>query len=92
LGALREIIDVDLKMSGQRAKINNDVYSFKGSTTDAQLLMMDGALGQMASIIGDLIRVSKSLVALPLALVFLVSLRLNTHNINASLQRPLVCL
>ncbi|KAK1738600.1 bestrophin family protein [Skeletonema marinoi] len=57
LGALREIIDVDLKMSGQRAKINNDVYSFKGSTTDAQLLMMDGALGQMASIIGDLIRV-----------------------------------
>lgn len=68
-------------MSGQRAKINNDVYSFKGSTTDAQLLMMDGALGQMASIIGDLIRVSKSLVALPLALVFLVSLRLNTHNI-----------
>eukprot|EP00985_Skeletonema_marinoi_P010425 scaffold4899_cov98-Skeletonema_marinoi.AAC.8 len=81
LGALREIIDVDLKMSGQRAKINNDVYSFKGSTTDAQLLMMDGALGQMASIIGDLIRVSKSLFALPLAPVCLVSLRLDTHNI-----------
>ena len=91
MGALREIIDVDLKMSGQRAKINNDVYSFKGSTTDAQLLMMDGALCQMASIIGDLIRVSKSLFALPLAPVCLVSLRLDTHNI-ASLQRPLVCL
>ena len=59
LGALRDIIDIDLKMSGQRAKLHNDVYSFKGSTTDAQLLMMDGALGQMASIIGDLIRVSK---------------------------------
>eukprot|EP00986_Skeletonema_menzelii_P006759 scaffold2556_cov153-Skeletonema_menzelii.AAC.7 len=57
LGALRDIIDIDLKMSGQRAKLHNDVYSFKGSTTDAQLLMMDGALGQMASIIGDLIRV-----------------------------------
>eukprot|EP00984_Skeletonema_dohrnii_P034185 scaffold33483_cov167-Skeletonema_dohrnii-CCMP3373.AAC.2 len=89
LGALREIIDVDLKMSGQRAKTNNDVYSFKGSTTDAQLLMMDGALGQMASIIGDLIRVSKSLFALPLAPVCLVSLRLDTHTIYASLQRPL---
>ena len=36
---------------------NTDLYSFKGSTTDAQLLMMDGALGQMANIIGDLIRV-----------------------------------
>ena len=57
LGALREIIDVDLCKSGQLRFSNTDLYSFKGSTTDAQLLMMDGALGQMANIIGDLIRV-----------------------------------
>ena len=57
LGALREIIDVDLRTSGQRAKLNTDIYSFKGSTTDSQLLMMDLALSQMANNIGDLIRV-----------------------------------
>jgi len=57
LGALREIIDIDLRTSGQRAKNNTNVYSFKGSTTDAQLLMMDLALSQMANNIGDLIRV-----------------------------------
>ena len=57
LGALREIIDIDLRTSGQRAKSNTNVYSFKGSTTDAQLLMMDMALSQMANNIGDLIRV-----------------------------------
>lgn len=60
LGALREIIDVDLRMSGQRAKLNTNIYSFKGSTTDSQLLMMDLTLNQMASNIGGLIRVKST--------------------------------
>ena len=60
LGALREIIDVDLRMSGQQAKLNTNIYSFKGSTTDSQLLMMDLTLNQMASNIGGLIRVKST--------------------------------
>ena len=56
LGGMREIIDKDLQFSGMMAKMGEE-YSFKGSTTDAQLIIMDGALGILASNIGSLIRV-----------------------------------
>ena len=56
LGGMREIIDKDLQLSGMMAKMGEE-YSFKGSTTDAQLIIMDGALGGLASSIGGLIRV-----------------------------------
>ena len=56
LGGMREIIDKDLQFSCIMAKTGEE-YSFKGSTTDAQLIIMDGALGILASNIGSLIRV-----------------------------------
>lgn len=71
MGAIREIIDIDLHKSSkhQVAKGDTDMYSFKG-TTHAQLLMMDESLGTMAKSIGGLIRVKATGLPLGYDLIF----------------------
>jgi hypothetical protein len=90
LGGLREIIDVDLQLSGMAATANPGEYSYKGSTTDAQILIMDGALGHLADVIGKLIRIKAT--GLPLGYdaifysIFLVYFLITTLSWAASLQ------
>ena len=71
LGAMRAAINIELE-NNRKANSGDGNYSFRGSTTESQILIFEDSLNTLATSIGGLIRVKST--GLPMAYDLLFSI------------------